>query len=81
MTEPLWTPDERRSSATTLSAFCTWLSSRIGTPIADYGALHRWSVADPAAFWSAVWDFSQVAGDKGEPPYLIDADKMPGAQF
>jgi acetoacetyl-CoA synthetase len=81
MTEPLWTPDERRSSATILSAFCSWLSARTGKPLGDYGALHRFSTADPAEFWSAVWDFTKISGDKGAAPYLADADKMPGAAF
>ena len=32
----------------------------------DYAALHAWSVAEPAAFWSAVWDFCGIVGDPGE---------------
>ncbi|MFZ1103872.1 MAG: acetoacetate--CoA ligase, partial [Hyphomicrobiaceae bacterium] len=81
MTEPLWTPDARRTSATTLSAFCSWLGARTGQPLGDYGALHRLSTADPAGFWSAVWDFAGIAGDKGARPYLTDADRLPGAAF
>ena len=81
MTEPLWTPDARRTSAATLSAFRAWLSARAGQPLGDYAALHRLSTADPAAFWSAVWDFADISGDKGAPPYLTDADKLPGAAF
>ena len=81
MTEPLWTPDARRTSAATLSAFASWLLDRIGQPLADYRALHRLSTADPAGFWSAVWDFAKISGDKGPPPYLVDADKLPGAAF
>jgi acetoacetyl-CoA synthetase len=81
MTEPLWTPDERRSSATTLSAFCSWLSARTGKPLSDYGALHAFSVTEAGAFWSALWDFTKVSGDKGAPPYLTAPDKMPGAAF
>src|SRR5687767_4459400 len=81
MTHPLWTPDERRSSATTLSAFGAWLSARTGKPFADYGDLHRFSTAEPAEFWSAIWDFAKIPGDKGVPPYLADAGKIPGASF
>ena len=43
--------------------------------------MHRYSVAEPGAFWSGLWDFAEVVGDKGRPPYLVDADKMPGARF
>jgi acetoacetyl-CoA synthetase len=81
MNEPLWMPGEDRSASTTLSAFSAWLSDRTGKPLGDYGALHRFSTADPAAFWSGVWDFAGVKGDKGFPPYLADADRMPGASF
>jgi len=28
-----------------------------------------------------MWSFSGVRGEMGEPPYLIDGDQMPGAQF
>ncbi len=81
MDEPLWAPDERRSASTTLNAFSAWLSERTGKPFPDYGALHRFSIGDPATFWSAIWDFAQVKGDKGSPRYIADADKMPGASF
>jgi acetoacetyl-CoA synthetase len=81
MTQPLWTPDARRSSATTLETFSSWLSARIGNSFGTYGDLHRFSTADPAEFWSALWDFAKVVGDKGAPPYLADAGRMPGASF
>jgi acetoacetyl-CoA synthetase len=81
MNEPLWRPDERRSASTTLSTFSAWLSERTGRPLGDFAALHGFSTADPASFWSAVWDFAKVEGDKGAPPYLTAADRMPGASF
>ena len=81
MTHPLWTPDKRRSAQTTLSAFSSWLSARTGKPLGDYDELHRFSTGDPAEFWSAVWDFTEISGDKGQPPYLADAGRMPGASF
>jgi acetoacetyl-CoA synthetase len=81
MPHPLWTPDPARSAHTTLAAFSTWLSARVGRPLADFDALHQYSTGDSGEFWSALWDFAEVAGDKGEPPYLVDGDKMPGAAF
>ena len=64
-----------------MSQFAEWLAARNVTSFADYADLHRYSVTAPAQFWSSLWDFSQVIGDKGEPPYLADADQMPGARF
>jgi acetoacetyl-CoA synthetase len=81
MNKPLWKPGEGRSASTTLSAFSSWLSERTGKPHADYSLLHRYSTGHPAEFWSAVWDFTRVEGDKGAPPYIAAADRMPGAAF
>jgi len=81
MRKPLWTPEKTRAAQTILGAFSVWMSSRAGKPFADYDELHRYSTQSPAEFWSGLWDFAGVVGDKGAPPYLVDADKMPGAQF
>ena len=42
--------------------------------------MHRWSIEDRAAFWSLLWDFCGVIGERGGPA-LVDGDKMPGASF
>ena len=34
---------------------------------ADTVSLHAWSVAEPEAFWAAVWDDLGVVGERGEP--------------
>jgi len=81
MTDPLWRPEKTRAAHTTLAAFSVWMASRASKSFADYEELHRYSVAHPAEFWSALWDYSAVLGDKGQPPYLVNGDKMPGAQF
>ena len=70
-----WQPSAERINAANLSAF----AQRAGQP-ADYQALHRWSIENPEAFWSLVWDFGQVIGTKGE-RVLVDGDKMPGARW
>jgi acetoacetyl-CoA synthetase len=81
MKEPLWTPSPSRLSQATLSQFTEWVAARTGSAFADYEDLHRYSVNAPAEFWSSLWDFSQVIGEKGEPPCLADAGQMPGARF
>lgn len=81
MIDPLWTPDKERVRQTTLEAFSSWISSRTGKALQAYDDLHRYSIEVPAAFWSALWDFTKVSGDKGNGPLLRDADKMPGAKF
>lgn len=81
---PLWKPSPERIEASHLTAFMRAVQSRYCVNASDYAHLHDWSVKRPADFWNAVWDFTGVIGDKfaaGEERVLIDADKMPGAQF
>ena len=74
MTDQLkWQPSAERIAASNLATF----AQRAGQPV-DYSALHRWSIDQPADFWSQVWDFAEVRGEKGA-RYLVDAGKMPGA--
>jgi acetoacetyl-CoA synthetase len=52
-----------------------------GVAIADYGALYRWSVAQPEKFWQSLWSFAQVKAECQGAVVLKDAGKMPGAQW
>ena len=45
---PLWTPDAARVAGTNLARF----AERAGVD-GGYEALHRWSIEEPGAFWSA----------------------------
>jgi acetoacetyl-CoA synthetase len=38
--------------------------------IPDYHKLWQWSVDEPAAFWSSIWDFFGVLGERGTGPVL-----------
>jgi acetoacetyl-CoA synthetase len=77
---PLWQPSPGRAAAAQLSAFREWCAPRAGRPLADARALHAWSVAEPAAFWSAVWEWCGVVGERGDRA-LVDGDRMPGARW
>ena len=46
----------------------------------DYGKLWSWSVDNSGAFWSELWDWHGVMGDKGGIE-LKDPDRMTGGQF
>jgi acetoacetyl-CoA synthetase len=63
-----------------MSAFRAWCEPRAGRRIADSRALHAWSVAEPAAFWTAVWEWCGVVGERGERT-LVDGERMPGARW
>ena len=82
MTDPLWTPGKRRAAQTTIwQLFSAWMSSRTGKRSATMTSCTVSRRLIPREFWSALWDFAGVVGDKGAPPFLADADKMPGARF
>ncbi len=77
---PLWTPDRDQAAHTNLARF----AAGVGIDIiagGGYERLHRWSVRDPGAFWSAVWDFcGVVASDRGTTA-VADAQHMADVRF
>ncbi len=77
---PLWSPSKERIADSCMREFADYCQQREDQEFGDYDALHKWSVGQPDAFWSALWDFSGVIGVKGE-RLLVDGDKMPGAHF
>jgi acetoacetyl-CoA synthetase len=78
--QPLWSPSEKQIAKAHLTRFISQASTRSGRNLANYDALWQWSVEDMEAFWSLVWDFTHVLGDKGH-SIATDLDKMPGAHW
>jgi acetoacetyl-CoA synthetase len=76
---PLWTPSPERVEKSAMTALMAEAGKRAGRSFAGYRELHRWSIEDREAFWSLVWDFCGIVGEKGE-RLLVD-DSMPGARF
>jgi acetoacetyl-CoA synthetase len=81
MTEPvLYRPSKERVRDAQITAFLRFIAARSGRELDDTRALHAYSVAEPGAFWDALWDFTDVVGEKGSIA-LADGDRMPGARF
>jgi acetoacetyl-CoA synthetase len=79
--QPLWTPSAERIAKAGVTAFMGLVNERHGLRLRDYGALYRWSIERPEAFWTAVWDFGGViAATRGE-RVVADPQRMPGARF
>lgn len=76
---PLWEPSAAHVAAAPLTEFMA-LVSKLADQKFDYRSLHAWSVDNREMFWSLVWDYCGVVGEKGL-RVLVDGDKMPGAQF
>ncbi|MCK5530084.1 MAG: acetoacetate--CoA ligase [Halopseudomonas aestusnigri] len=81
MSEPLWRPLPERVAASRMDAFRRFVNQRHALTLADYAALHQWSVSAIADFWQAVADFFAV--DFSTPPtrVLDNPDAMPGARW
>ena len=53
----------------------------------DYPALHRWSIEDPEAFWTRLWNFCAIRGSRDfeivlrEGERIQDAEWFPGARL
>lgn len=83
MTEqvPLWTPSDAFKAAQPLTHFMAWCATREGLSFADYDAFYDWSIEDRASFWSAVWDYCGVVGDKGDVALADDGDMLKARFF
>jgi acetoacetyl-CoA synthetase len=77
---PLWTPDAKRIATAQMTAFRQAANERHSVALKNYADLHAWSVEQRGEFWSLVWDYCGVIGDKGR-HLVTDGDKMPGAKF
>ena len=77
----LWEPSPERLASANLTAFSKQAGVVAGRPLADYHALWRWSVEDPAAFWRLMWSYGGVVGDGPGEPSIENPGAMPGARF
>ena len=81
MTRCLWTPDEGAIKNTQLADFAAYVKGH-GAPDwqGDFDRLWAYSVDHSPEFWSHLWDWHGVIGDKGDIA-LINPDHMTGGQF
>ena len=72
---PLWTPRPERIAASNLKRFMAPLGFH------SFEEVLGFSVDQPDAFWSALWDYCGVKASHRGSRVLVDAAKMPGARF
>jgi len=63
-----------------MTRFINHVNQRHGKVFSDYDALYQWSIDDKENFWSTLWDFCEVIGDKGE-RVLINGDDIEKAEW
>jgi acetoacetyl-CoA synthetase len=60
MNDVLWCPSGTRIEASRMEAFRRWVNLRLNLDLADYAALHRWSIEQRAAFWQSLAEYFEV---------------------
>ena len=78
--QPLWTPSQASIDAANMTRFIVQVNQRHDLSINDYDALYQWSIDQKETFWSELWDFCEIIGDKGE-RILIDGEDIEKAQW
>jgi acetoacetyl-CoA synthetase len=79
-TQPLWSPDQASIDAANMTRFIAQVNRNYELAISDYDALYQWSVDEKESFWSEIWDFCGIVGDKGE-RILVDGDNIETARW
>jgi acetoacetyl-CoA synthetase len=81
MQQPLWAPSAERVAASRMDAFRRFVNKGHGLQLADYIALHAWSVKQREAFWQAIVDFFQIHFHTPAECVLREGPAMPDAQW
>ncbi|GGF27394.1 acetoacetyl-CoA synthetase [Halobacillus andaensis] len=72
----LWEPSKERIENSHIKAFADFTDQ----PLFPYERLHLWSTSHLGDFWSSVWDYAGVIGDKGDQAY-VPSFSMPDAEW
>jgi acetoacetyl-CoA synthetase len=76
----LWQASAAQREASALWQFAQNTRAQHGAAPDDYASLHAWSIREPEAFWSAVWDELGIIGQRGERSFAPGAG-LRGARF
>ena len=77
----LYRPTPEQIAASNLTQFARGIEQDSGVSFnSNYAALHEWSVKNPETFWSRVWDYCGIIGEKGE-RVLVNGDSMLDAKW
>ncbi|HRD33694.1 MAG TPA: acetoacetate--CoA ligase [Rhodocyclaceae bacterium] len=77
---PLWQPSPERIAAASITHFARAAEQRWKRSLPDQASLHAWSIGETEEFWTSVWDFGEVIGERGA-TILADGERMPGARW
>ena len=79
---PLWQPTNDQIDTSQMADFARFVSRDASLQnLPSYQSLYDWSIDDSAAFWSSVWDYSGVIGERGSDRVVTNGEQMPGASW
>ena len=78
--QALWTPSQASIDAANMTHFIEQVNRNHGLSLSGYAELYQWSLDEKEHFWSELWDFCGIIGDKGE-RILIGGDQIETAQW
>ena len=79
--EIIWQPSNESKKSSNLSQFIELVNQRHSQSIkTEYQDIWEWSVTNVESFWSLIWDFSEIKGQKGS-KISENIELMPGAKF
>jgi acetoacetyl-CoA synthetase len=64
-----------------MTRYMRYLRAQYRLELHDYDELYHWSVQQPGAFWSTVWEFCGVRAQGALEPAVVNPDRMPGASW
>ncbi len=79
--EIIWQPSNEIKESSNLSRFIELVNQKYLKSIKkEYHDIWNWSVNNVESFWSLIWDFSEIKGNKGT-RISKNLARMPGARF
>lgn len=81
MSDILWQPDANRIARSRMDAFRRFINQRHSSHLADYPALHQWSIDQREAFWQAIVDFFAIHFHSQPDAVLREGAHMPSAEW
>lgn len=77
MNSPLWSPGQDRVDRASLVRFMRFVREESGNAdLNSYAPLYRFSVEQPAQFWTLLWDFVGIRASGVRQPVLVDGAGM-----
>lgn len=81
MNSPLWTPSEQRITQSAMDRFRRGINAQYGLDLAEFAALHQWSVTERASFWQAVAATFDVRFHTPPISIVEEGPAMPGGRW